>query len=187
MAGGGARTGPAPRPDAAAAPETEARAEGDPRPEPRAKPQPETFEQVVALLSELRELRLAHHLHADVRPVRCQPGQLEINPGPNAPKDLAGRLSKQLEEATGRRWMVSLSSEPGEPTLAEREATAKQAAREGAMAHPLVQMAMETFPGARLRRILGDAPPTAAPDETGREPDDDFPHGDPFDDERHES
>ncbi len=164
---------PAPMP----AQETEARAQDAVRPDQQ--PQPETFEEIVALLRDRRELRLAHHLFADVRPVRCQPGQLEINPGPHAPQDLAGRLSRLLQEITGARWIVSLSSEPGAPSLAEREAAAKRAAQVGALAHPLVQAAMETFPGARLRRIVGDAPPGAAGAPTA---DDD---SDPRD-ERHE-
>ena len=122
------------------------------------KPQPESFEAVVALLGRLKEVRLVHALRSDVRPVRCQFGQLEFNPGPNAPSDLAGRLSKMLEEATGHRWMVSVSSEPGEATLAEREAQAERDAYARAQAHPLVQAAFETFPGAKLRRVTGGPP-----------------------------
>jgi DNA polymerase-3 subunit gamma/tau len=164
--GGAARAYAAPQPEH----RTESGAEAAPAPhgEPpapagaRDRPQPGTFREVVALLGELREVRLAHHLWADVRPVRCQPGQLEFNPCPNAPNDLAGRLSKTLEEATGRRWLVGLSSEPGAPTLAEREGAAKQAAFAQAAEHPLVRAALETFPGAKLRRVTGEAPPAAA-------------------------
>ena len=122
------------------------------------KPQPASFEAVVALLGRLKEVRLVHALRSDVRPVRCQFGQLEFNPGPRAPSDLAGRLSKMLEEATGHRWMVSVSSEPGDATLAEREAQAERDAYARAEAHPLVQAAFETFPGAKLRRVTGGLP-----------------------------
>ena len=125
---------------------------------PSEKPRPETFEAVLALLRSLKEVRLVHALRSDVRPVRCQFGQLEFNPSPAAPGDLAGRLSKILEEATGHRWMVSVSSEPGEATLAEREAEAERAAYERAQNHPLVQTALETFPGAKLRRVISGPP-----------------------------
>ena len=125
---------------------------------PSEKPRPETFEAVLALLRSLKEVRLVHALRSDVRPVRCQFGQLEFNPSPAAPGDLAGRLSKILEEATGHRWMVSVSSEPGEATLAEREAEAERAAYERAQNHPLVRTALETFPGAKLRRVISGPP-----------------------------
>ena len=125
---------------------------------PSEKPRPETFEAVLALLRSLKEVRLVHALRSDVRPVRCQFGQLEFNPSPAAPGDLAGRLSKILEEATGHRWMVSVSSEPGEATLAEREAEAERVAYERAQNHPLVQTALETFPGAKLRRVISGPP-----------------------------
>ncbi len=181
VAGGGqalrqAEPEPAGAPQAQIAPQTETRLapEATPRSAPAAKPRPETFEQVVALLSERREVRLAHALRADVRPVRCQFGQLEFNPGPRAPGDLAGRLSKLLEELTGQRWMVSVSSEAGETTLAEREAEAERAAYVEAQQHPLVQAALQTFPGAKLRRVTSVAdlaPPPAGSAEAPIDPD----------------
>ena len=165
VAGGRPLTRPAPdenEPQATLTPQTQPSIQDPPpiraRPEPSGKPTPETFEDVVALLRSLKEVRLLHALRSDVRPVRCQLGQLEFNPSPAAPSDLAGRLSKILEEATGRRWMVSVSSEPGEPTLAEREAEAERAAYERAQNHPLVQTALETFPGAKLRRVISGPP-----------------------------
>ncbi|WP_119169292.1 DNA polymerase III subunit gamma/tau [Algihabitans albus] len=166
---GGGRPQARPQPDRAELHETERQTETQAQIEaqaaPAGKPLPETFEAVVALLRSLKEVRLLHALRSDVRPVRCQSGQLEFNPGPNAPSDLAGRLSKILEDATGRRWMVSVSSEPGEATLAEREAEAERIAYERAQNHPLVQSALETFPGAKLRRVISGLPLDEQPNE----------------------
>ncbi|MEE8534592.1 MAG: DNA polymerase III subunit gamma/tau, partial [Kiloniellales bacterium] len=71
--------------------------------------------------------------------------------------NLAGELGELLRERTGQRWVVSLSQDSGDPTL--REQARERAARmdEAAKQHPLVQAALETFPGARIvaRRVSG--------------------------------
>ena len=59
-----------------------------------------------------------HHVHE----VRCEPGLIEFRPEPKAPADLAPRLSEILSQWTGRRWIASVSSDQGKPTLAEQKA-----------------------------------------------------------------
>jgi DNA polymerase III subunit gamma/tau len=126
----------------------------DAAPEPAASaaplPMPRDFRQVVALFDEMREIQLWTSLYNYVHPVRCEPGLLEFRPGREAAPNLAGRVSALLSEWTGRRWMVSLSSAPGEPPLASQDRNAKQARWEQAAAHPIVQAVMETFPGATI-------------------------------------
>ena len=46
--------------------------------------------------------------------------------------------------------MVSVSREEGDRTLAQQDDTLEQAKRAAAMQHPLVQAALETFPGAQM-------------------------------------
>ena len=57
------------------------------------------------------------------------------------------------KEWTGRRWVVAISGEPGEATLAQQEAAAARQERSEVDAHPLVQAAMEAFPGATIEAI----------------------------------
>ncbi|MFM7609618.1 MAG: DNA polymerase III subunit gamma/tau, partial [Alphaproteobacteria bacterium] len=82
-------------------------------------------------------------LHAQLRhsvhPVRIAPGRLEINPEPDAPRDLAAQLTALLTEATGQRWTVIISQEAGAPTLAAQGKEAEADRLAAARAHPLVQ------------------------------------------------
>ena len=102
-----------------------------------------SFEAVVALFKERKEPRLAMHLERDVHLVRFAPERLEFNPTPNAPRDLSGRVGACLKQWTGRQWWVTLSSEPGQATLFERNLT-------GARAIPLVQEILRQFPEATI-------------------------------------
>jgi len=129
----------------------------------RPKPQPKDFAEVVALFESKREARLALALSADVHPVRCEPGRLEFRPTDRAPVDLAPKVADALARWTGQRWMVSVSSEAGEPTLASRREASRDARRQRALAHPLVQAAMAMFPGATLQDVHGPNDDIAAP------------------------
>jgi DNA polymerase-3 subunit gamma/tau len=90
---------------------------------------------------------------------------LEIRVDADAPKDLASRLTKHLSESTGQRWMVSLSSAEGAPTLAEQDKAAEKKRTDQALAHPLMQAVVKTFPGAKmtaLRQKVAPLPATVA-------------------------
>ncbi|MCC7427442.1 MAG: DNA polymerase III subunit gamma/tau [Alphaproteobacteria bacterium] len=129
---------------------------------------PQDFAAVLALLQSRREGRLSAELYASVRLVHFEPGRIEFNPLPTAPRDLASRLSALLQEATGRRWVIAVSSAPGAPTLAAQEQAAEQAKLAEARGHPLVQAVLAAFPGARLEAVrpIGQAaaPPPTSPD-----------------------
>ncbi|MCG8596744.1 MAG: DNA polymerase III subunit gamma/tau [Kiloniellales bacterium] len=146
-------------------PETQARAEA----QPEAAAVPESFEGLVRLFWERKEGRLAVHLSDHVHLVRYAPGILEFRPGELAPPKLAGTVGRLLQDWTGRRWMVSVSEgADGAPTLAEQRQAAAAAEREEVMKHPLVQAALETFPGAEVLAIRRKAEADA--DEAEPEP-----------------
>jgi DNA polymerase-3 subunit gamma/tau len=116
-------------------------------------PEPQSFAEIVALVAERREAILQAHLQNNVHLVRFEPGRLEIRPAEHAPRDLANRLGALLSEWTGRRWVVAISGEAGEPTLGEQAAAAKARAQAEVAAHPLVQAAMAAFPGATIAAV----------------------------------
>ncbi|HMB76637.1 MAG TPA: DNA polymerase III subunit gamma/tau, partial [Kiloniellaceae bacterium] len=132
---------------------------------------PQDFAQVVALARAERAMSLANHLERDVHLVRFERGRIEFRPGAQAPAQLASDLTKFLNAHCAERWVVTLASSGGETTLASKAAAAEAAKREQAMAHPLVQAALEAFPGATLvarREKPAEAATIAAPpqDET---------------------
>jgi DNA polymerase-3 subunit gamma/tau len=120
----------------------------------------ESFEQMVRLFAEKREAVLYAHLMNDVHLVRFEPGHLEYRAGDNAPGDLANRLSRQLGQWTGEPWLVSVCSEAGAPTRRTVADAAADARRGAAISHPLVQAALETFPGATVEAVHDSGPRT---------------------------
>ncbi len=118
-----------------------------------ASPAPKNFTEVVALFETKREARLVNYLMHHVHEVRCEPGLIEFRPEPQAPPDLAHRLSESLTRWTGRRWIASVSSDAGKPTLVAQKAIKADDLRSQAETNPLVQAILKTFPGARLDMV----------------------------------
>ncbi len=130
-----------------------------PQPRPQAAPAEPTmrlrrFEDVVALAGEKREIVLKAALERDVRLVRFQEGHIELSPTENGSRTIANDLARALQQWTGERWMVSLSSEEGAPTLREQAVAAERERKEGAASHPLVQAVLSKFPGAQIVNVI---------------------------------
>jgi DNA polymerase-3 subunit gamma/tau len=118
------------------------------------------FEDLIALAAEKRDVSLKSALERDVRLVRFEDGQLEIALEPSAAKMLVGDLSKKLHEWTGRRWMVVVSTEQGEPSLRSQADERKTQLKSDARSDPLVQAVLTRFPGAEIVEVR---PPAGAP------------------------
>ncbi|MBP7720971.1 MAG: DNA polymerase III subunit gamma/tau [Alphaproteobacteria bacterium] len=111
------------------------------------------LEDIVSLLGEAGEVMLSSQIYQSVHLVRLEEGRLEIRPHEHAPPKLAQELGPILTKLTGRRWMVSISGLPGEPTLAERKQNARAAEFAEALALPEVAQILAIFPGAQLTDI----------------------------------
>ena len=130
----------------------------DPAPPPQPSlANPKSFEEVVALAEEKRDLKLKHALSEQVRLVRFRPGHLELNPLGTAPKELGQDLMRKLKAWTGRVWIVALSGEEGAAPLGvqrrEREAREIERIRD----HPDVKQVLQHFPGARIAAVRATA------------------------------
>ena len=119
-----------------------------------------SFEDLVALAGEKRDLGMKSALERDVRLVRFEDGKLEIALEPGASQALAGELSKKLGAWTGRRWMVAVSGEPGAPSLRAQAEARKAELKDGVRADPLVAAVLAKFPGAEIVDVR--PPPGAA-------------------------
>ncbi len=119
-------------------------------PQPAPLPNPKSFTEVVALFEAKREARLVNCLMHHVHEVRCEPGLIEFRPEPTAPKDLASKLSEFLSNTTGRRWIASVSSAEGKPTLSAQKSANADSLRSAAEKNEIVLAIMKTFPGAKL-------------------------------------
>ena len=109
-----------------------------------------SFSGVVALFGQHREAVLQSHIMNFVHLVKFEQGHLSLRLKEGAPHNLSGQLSNKLSQWTGQRWVISISREEGEPTLAETNQSRQQARLKAVAAHPLVSEALKTFPGAKI-------------------------------------
>ena len=123
-----------------------------------------SFREVVLLAGKMRDAKLRTELESYVHLISFAPGKIELRLHGDAPGDLANRLALRLKEWTRRQWVISVTSEKnGDQTL-------RDARHEEVMAHPLVQKALEVFPGAKVTAIRDadiDATPPADDAEEG--------------------
>src|SRR6478672_3141433 len=69
-------------------------------------PDPQSFEAVVALIGEKREVGLQMDVQRFVRPVAFKPGAITYESLDGAPIDLARKLASRLKDWTGRTWLI---------------------------------------------------------------------------------
>jgi len=131
-----------------------------PQANPDAVPMPQSFRDVAALFDRKREAILYTLLVNDAHLVRFEPGRIELRPAPSAPRDFTNRVGSMLSEWTGQRWIVSVSQDRGEPTLAEQAAQRKSNDLAEAATHPFVRAALQMFPGAKIVGVKTAAAPT---------------------------
>ena len=144
------------------APQAAARAQTVPSAAPRV--QLARFEDLVALSQVNRDIQLRMALERDMRLVRFEQGSIEFSLVPGASPQIAAHLMRRLQEWTGERWMVAISTAEGAPTINERQQTRQRERAVGVRADPLVQSVLERFPGAEIvsvRSTGGDAPEPA--------------------------
>ncbi|TPI22657.1 DNA polymerase III subunit gamma/tau [Mesorhizobium sp. B4-1-1] len=105
---------------------------------------------IVALADANRDMAFKVLLKRCVRPVRIEPGRLDVTLTDDAPKMLLNDLTAKLRAWTGRNWLVSLSKEEGGQTLAEMETTKRENAFSDARSDPTVAAILARFPGAKI-------------------------------------
>ncbi|SFN77686.1 DNA polymerase-3 subunit gamma/tau [Mesorhizobium sp. NFR06] len=105
---------------------------------------------IVTLADANRDMAFKVLLKRCVRPVRIEPGRLDVALTDDAPKMLLNDLTSKLRAWTGRNWLVSLSKEQGGQTLAELETTKRENAFSDAKSDPTVAAILARFPGAKI-------------------------------------
>ncbi len=132
---------------------------------------PKSFDDLVRLTDERRDIGLRYDLERFVRPISFRPGAVVFEPVAGAPSNLSQRLVARLKEWTGQPWLVATEGGGGAETLMERQKRATARAQEEAMAEPFVQAVLAAFPGTEILEIR--QPPVLAPADDEINPDTD--------------
>ena len=126
-------------------------------------PDPQSFEQVVALIGEKREVGLQMDVQRYVRPVAFKPGAITYESLEGAPVDLARRLSSRLKDWTGRTWLIAANGQGGGETMIEIDRRKRSEQRAEIEADPFVVAVMQAFPGTVIGEIKTLAPAVELP------------------------
>ncbi|HZV85270.1 MAG TPA: DNA polymerase III subunit gamma/tau [Brevundimonas sp.] len=126
-------------------------------------PDPQSFEQVVALIGERREVGLQMDVQRYVRPVAFKPGAITYESLDGAPIDLARKLASRLKDWTGRTWLIAANGQGGGETMIEGDRRRRVEERAEVEADPFVRSVLEAFPGAVVGEIKTIAAPVELP------------------------
>jgi DNA polymerase-3 subunit gamma/tau len=126
--------------------------EAGPRAAPRATPNVElnSLEDIVALAATRGAAVLKVNLENDVHLVSLERGRIEFRPSARARSTLAQDLAQKLRDWTGERWIVTLASDGGAPSIAETRAGAERAKRDAVASTTFVRAVLDAFPGAEI-------------------------------------
>ncbi len=127
-----------------------------------------SFNDILALAAEKRDIKLKSDLERLVRPIRISPGQLELALEASAPPGLANEISRKLEAWTGLRWMVLVAKDGGAKPVAAQVKESRDSAFRSAREHPDVQAVLKRFPGAEIVDVREPEIPTSESDEESR-------------------
>ena len=125
---------------------------------------------IAELASQKRDPKLKALVRTFVRPVKLEPGRLDVSLTSGAPGTLLNELAVKLKEWTGIHWIVSLSREEGQPTLVEAEANAQKQRVADARQDPDVAAILAQFPGAKIIDVRVRAPETEDEEEAAAPP-----------------
>jgi DNA polymerase-3 subunit gamma/tau len=149
----GGSSGGAPRAQSAAlqSEEPKPRREDLPAPAPFApRLEIRNLEEIVALAKDRNARLLATQLETNVHLVSLERGRIQFRPNAQAPASLATDLAQRLRDWTGERWIVTLASEGGSPTIAEQRLMAERARKDAVSQEPFVRAVLDAFPGAEI-------------------------------------
>ena len=107
-----------------------------------------SLEQIAALCSEKKDLKLKNVVETQLRPVSIEVGKIEIEHQDSLPASITRELSHKLTDWTGENWKVIASDKAGTPTLRELKETLKKESIENAAEDNVVATILSTFDGA---------------------------------------
>ena len=108
------------------------------------------FPALIKQLESAGKHQLAVQLHDQVGLVRYAPPELALKPTRPLGQDWPREVAATLKAITGASWQVTLSDEPGEPSLLDQEKIAEERVRSDVLADPALRAVMDAFPDAEL-------------------------------------
>lgn len=134
------------------APQTAAKFDTQPNTSPlmRANNNLDTLTDIAALLEQNGALILAANVAEYIELVTLESNRIECSLAANAPPKLLGDVAKKLSDITGARWMVSLTTQKGAPTLKAQKQADDEKLLRSIKDDKIVHAVLNTFAGAEI-------------------------------------
>ena len=113
----------------------------------------ETFEDLIQLTTNEKEVELKYDLERNVNLVSFASGKINITFNEKLNKNFIKILTEKLLIWTGNRWIISLSNDQGEKTFYEKNLAKKKNKLEKEMNSDLVKNFISAFPDAKLTSV----------------------------------
>ena len=110
----------------------------------------ESFDELVAICSDKKEIKLKYELEKNVNLVKFENGRIEISFNDNLDKDFVKNLSIKLLEWTSQRWIISFSKNRGEMSIRDKEKNTQKKLIEDEKNSDLYKKVLDKFPDAEL-------------------------------------
>jgi len=108
------------------------------------------FDNLISLCLKHKEMQLKYNLEKNVSLVKFSNGQMEFSFNENIDKNFIKNLSKKLFVWTGKRWIITLSKEKGQPTHQEIKLEKKQTQLDETIKTKAYKKMLEAFSDAKL-------------------------------------
>ena len=115
-----------------------------------------TFEQLLSICSEKKELKLKYELEKNVNLVSFEKNRIEISFNDNLDKNFVKDLSLKLFEWTGERWIIMFSKTKGDISIKEKELNKKIEFIKKFKETKLYKDVLEKFPDANLVEVISE-------------------------------
>ena len=113
-----------------------------------------SFDDLLKLCTEKKEIKLKYEIEKNVHLVRFEKNRIEISFNDNLDKNFVKDLSLKLFEWTGNRWIITFSKIKGEMTFKEKEQKIKNEILNKGKNSDLYKSVIEKFPDANLVDIV---------------------------------
>ena len=114
---------------------------------------PTSFEEVADLFRKKGEYLIHDAIINEIHLVNFKPEQLEIRLAASAARELPNKIGNMLNSWTGKRWVIVISSDAGQPTIFQQQETNKAAAIESSKNDVLVKEVLKYFPDAVISDV----------------------------------
>ena len=114
------------------------------------KTQINSFDELIAICTSKRELKLKFELEKNVNLVKFEKNRIEISFNDSLDKDFVKDLSTKLFEWTKERWIITLSKSKGDLSVREKKENEKKILIENAKQSEIYKNFMKNFPDAEL-------------------------------------